>query len=52
MVTNCLKMIDKKVDNPENQSWDNVQFQRFACQDVSLYCTEGRKKVDEENSDK
>ena len=31
MVTNCLKMIGKKVDDPENQSLVNVQFQRFAC---------------------
>ena len=52
MVMNCLKMIGKKVDDPEKQSLVNVQFQRFACQEVSLYGTEGRRKVDEENSDK
>ena len=51
-MTNCLRMIDKKVDNPENQSWVNVQFQMCACQEVSLYGTEGRRNVDEENSDK
>ena len=26
LVTNCMRTIDKKVDNPENQSWVNVGF--------------------------
>ena len=45
-------MTDKKLDSPVNQSWDNVEFQKFACHEVWLYGTEGRRKVDEENSDK
>ena len=49
---NCLKTIDKKVNNPENQSWVNVKFQKFACHQVWLYGTKGRRKVNEENSDK
>ena len=34
MVMNCLKTIDKKVDNPENQSWVNIKFEKFACHEV------------------
>ena len=45
-------MIDKKVDNPKNQSWVNIDIQKFACHEMWLYGTEGRRKVDEENSDK
>ena len=52
LVTNCLRTIDKKVNNPENQSWVNVQFQKFACHEVWLYGIEGRRNVDEDNSDK
>ena len=52
LVTNCLRTIDKKVDNPENQSWVNDEFQTFACHEVWLYGTEGRRKVEEDNSDK
>ena len=51
LVANCLRTVDKKVNNPENQSWVNIEFQKFACHEVWLYGTEGRK-VDEENSDK
>ena len=49
LVTNCLRTTDKKVDNSENQSWVNVEFQTFACQEVWLYAIEGRRKADEEN---
>ena len=52
IIMNCLKTIDKKVNNPENQSWVNVKFQKFACHQVWLYGTKGRRKVNEENSDK
>ena len=45
---NFLRTIDKKVDS---QSWVNVDFQKFACREV-LYGIEGRRKVDEDNSDK
>ena len=43
LVTNCLRTVDKKVNNPENQSWVNVQFQKFACHEVWLYGIEGRR---------
>ena len=33
LVMNCLRMVDKKVDNPENQSCVNVEFQTFACRE-------------------
>ena len=52
LVMNCLRMIDKKVDNPEDQSWVKVEFQKFACQEVWLYRVEGRRKADEENANK
>ena len=52
LLMNCLRTIDKKVDNPENRSWVNVEFQKFACHEVWLYGIEGRRKVSEENSDK
>ena len=52
LVTNCLRTIGKKVDSPENQSWVNVEFQKFACHEVWLYGVGGIRKVDEENSDK
>ena len=49
---NCLRTSNKKVDNPENQSWVKVKFQKFACHEVWLYGIEGRRKVDKENSGK
>ena len=50
-MTNCLGTVDKKVNNPENQSRVKIEFQKFAChEDVWLYGVEGRRKVDEENS--
>ena len=52
LLMNCLRMIDKKVDSPENQSWVNVEFQKFACHEEWLYGIEGRRKVSEKNSDK
>ena len=48
----CLRMTDKKVNYPENQSWVNIEFQKFAYHEVWLYGVEGRRKIDEENSDK
>ena len=45
-------MTDKKVNYPENQSWVNIEFQKFAYHEVWLYGVEGRRKIDEENSDK
>jgi len=45
-------MVNKKVENPENQSWVNIKFQKFACHEVWLYGTESRRKVDEESLDK
>ena len=30
LVTNCLRTTDKKVNNPENQFWVNIEFQKFA----------------------
>ena len=41
-----------KVNYPENQSWVNVKFQKFAYHEVWLYGVEGRRKIDKENSDK
>ena len=29
-MTNCLRTTDKKVNNPENQFWVNIEFQKFA----------------------
>ena len=49
---NCLRPNDKKVNNPENLPWVNTEFQKFACHQVWLYGTEGRRKVNEENLDK
>ena len=51
LVMNCLRTIDKKVNNPENP-WVNVKFQKFACLEVWLCGIEGRRKVSEENSNK
>ena len=31
-----MSTTDKKVDNPENQSWVNVDFQKFACHKVIM----------------
>ena len=28
-MVNCLRTTDKKVDNPENQSWVNVEFRNL-----------------------
>ena len=56
LVRNCLRTIDKKVSNPENQSWVNqlnVEFQKFACYEVWLYGIESiLRKVNEEYLDK
>ena len=30
-------MVNNKVDNPENQSWVNVKFEKFAFHEVWLY---------------
>ena len=50
LVMNSLRTIGKKVDNPENHSWVNVEFQKFVCYEVRLYGIEGRRNVDEDNS--
>ena len=47
-----LRTIGNKVDNPENRSWVNVEFEKFACHEVLFYGIGGRRKVDEENLDK
>ena len=38
-------MVDKKVDNPENKSWVNVKFQKFACHEVWLYSIKAEEKL-------
>ena len=54
LMANSLRTIDKKINNPENQSWVNVKFPE-GCHEVWLYkpyhttTFEGRRKADEEN---
>ena len=43
LVTNCLRTADKKVDNQENQSWVNVEFQKSDFHEVCLYGIEGSR---------
>ena len=40
---NCLRTADKKVNKPENQSWVNVEFQKFDFYEVCLYGIEGSR---------
>ena len=44
LVTNCLRTIDKKVDDSENQSWVKVEFQKFACQEACCMVLKGEEK--------
>jgi len=52
-MVNCLRTIEKKINNTENQSWVNVKFPK-GCHKVWLYIPyhtttfEGRRNVDEE----
>ena len=47
-----MKAVHKNVNSPEDQSWGNIEFEKFACRVVWLYAIQGRRKVDEKNLNK
>ena len=43
-----LSSVKKKVNNPENQFWIDIQMKQFCSQEVRLDSVEGRREVNKE----